>query len=159
MPTLNQLSCRDIARGIAAKKFSAEEVVRACLSRIAAREEVVHAWASIDPHYALEQARGLDHGPPRGPLHGVPIGVKDIIDTSDFPTEMGSEIYKGNRAAGDAACVALARAAGAVILGKTVTAEFAGMFPGPTTNPHDPAHTPGGSSSGSAVAVADEMVG
>ena len=81
-----------------------------------------------------------------GALHGVPIGVKDIIDTVDLPTEMGSPIYKGNRTAGDAACVALSRAAGAVILGKTVTAEFAGMFPGPTTNPHNPAHTPGGSS-------------
>jgi amidase len=159
MPTLNELSCLEIARGIAAKKFSAEEVVRACLSRIAAREEIVHAWASIDPDYAIEQARSLDRGPVRGALYGVPIGVKDIIDTFDFPTEMGSEIYKGNRAACDAACVALVRAAGAVILGKTVTAEFAGMFPGPTANPHDPAHTPGGSSSGSAAAVADDMVG
>src|SRR4029079_10779792 len=91
-------------------------------------------------------------------LHGVPIGVKDVIDTFDLPTEMGSAIYKGNRAACDAACVADSRAAGAVILGKTVTAEFAGMFPGPTTNPHNPAHTPGGSSSGSAAAVADFMV-
>ena len=100
----------------------------------------------------------LDGGPSRGPLHGVPIGVKDIIDTADLPTEMGSEIYKGNRSFSDAACVAIVRAAGAVILGKTVTAEFAGMSPGPTTNPHNPAHTPGGSSSGSAAAVADFMV-
>src|SRR5206468_11592461 len=97
-------------------------------------------------------------GPSRGPLHGVPIGVKDIIDTADLPTEMGSDIYKGHRPFSDAACVAITRAAGAVILGKTVTAEFAGMFPGPTTNPHDPSHTPGGSSSGSAAAVADNMV-
>ena len=88
----------------------------------------------------------------------MPIGVKDIIDTVDLPTEMGSQIYKGNRSASDAACVAIVRAAGAVILGKTVTAEFAGMSPGPTTNPHNPAHTPGGSSSGSAAAVADHMV-
>ena len=105
------------------------------------------------------QARALDRMPsPRGALHGVPIGVKDIINTEHLPTEMGSPIYKGNRSHGDAACVALARMAGAVILGKTVTAEFAGMFPGPTANPHNPAHTPGGSSSGSAAAVADFMV-
>ena len=116
----------------------------------------MHAWATIDPDYALMQARALDRMPSsRGPLHGVPIGVKDIINTEHLPTEMGSPIYKGHRSHGDAACVALARMAGAVILGKTVTAEFAGMFPGPTANPHNPAHTPGGSSSGSAASVAD----
>ena len=159
MPDLNKLSAADIARGIAAKKFTAEAVVRDCLDRIAAREPTVHAWATIDPDYALMQARALDRMPSsRGALHGVPIGVKDIINTEHLPTEMGSPIYKGNRSHGDAACVALARMAGAVILGKTVTAEFAGMFPGPTANPHNPAHTPGGSSSGSAAAVADFMV-
>ena len=159
MPDLNKLSAADIAKGIAAKKFTAEAVVRDCLDRIAAREPTVHAFATIDPDYALMQARALDRMPSsRGALHGVPIGVKDIIDTEHLPTEMGSPIYKGHRSAGDAACVALARMAGAVILGKTVTAEFAGMFPGPTANPHNPAHTPGGSSSGSAAAVADFMV-
>jgi amidase len=158
MSQLNKLSATEIARGIAAKKFTAEDVVRDCLACIEAREPVVHAWATIDPDYALRQARELDRGPSRGALHGVPIGVKDIIDTADLPTEMGSEIYKGNRSFSDAACVAIVRAAGAVILGKTVTAEFAGMSPGPTTNPHNPAHTPGGSSSGSAAAVADHMV-
>lgn len=158
MTSLNKLSATEIAQGIAAKKFTAEGVVRDCLARIEAREPVVHAWATIDPDYALRQARELDRGPHRGALHGVPIGVKDIIDTADLPTEMGSEIYKGNRSFSDAACVAIVRAAGAVILGKTVTAEFAGMSPGPTTNPHNPAHTPGGSSSGSAAAVADHMV-
>src|SRR5262249_48569917 len=110
------------------------------------------------PDLALRQARALDAGPRRGPLHGVPIGVKDVIDTFDLPTEMGSSIYAGHHAACDASCVALVRAAGAVILGKTVTAEVAGMAPGPTTNPHDPARTPGGSSSGSGAAVADFMV-
>jgi Asp-tRNA(Asn)/Glu-tRNA(Gln) amidotransferase A subunit family amidase len=155
---INNLSATEIAQGIAAKKFTAEAVVRDCLDRIEAREPTVHAWATIDPEYALRQARKLDRGPLRGPLHGVPIGVKDIIDTADLPTEMGSPIYKGYRAFGDAACVSLVRSAGAVILGKTVTAEFAGMFPGPTANPHNPAHTPGGSSSGSAAAVADFMV-
>ncbi len=94
----------------------------------------------------------------RGPLHGVPIGIKDIIDTFDMPTEMGSPIYRGHRPPADASCVALLRRAGAVILGKTVTCEFAGMAPGVTTNPHNAAHTPGGSSSGSAAAVADRMV-
>jgi amidase len=158
MLPLNKLCCTDIAQGIAAGKFTAEVVVRDCLDRIAAREPTVQAWATIDKEYALRQARELDRGPRQGALHGVPIGVKDIIDTADLPTEMGSEIYKGHRSAGDAACVAVVRAAGAVILGKTVTAEFAGMFPGPTTNPHNPAHTPGGSSSGSAAAVADHMV-
>jgi Asp-tRNA(Asn)/Glu-tRNA(Gln) amidotransferase A subunit family amidase len=157
LTSLNGLSCTEIVRGIAAQKFTAEAVVRECLARIEAREPVVKAWATIDPHRAIAQARALDRGPSRGALHGVPIGVKDIIDTADLPTEMGSEIYKGNRPFSDAACVAIARAAGAVILGKTVTAEFAGMFPGPTANPHDPAHTPGGSSSGSAAAVADHM--
>jgi Asp-tRNA(Asn)/Glu-tRNA(Gln) amidotransferase A subunit family amidase len=158
MKNLNQLSATEIVQGVAAKKFTAETVVRACLDRIAAREGVVHAFASFDPALALRGARALDGGPSRGALHGVPIGIKDVIDTADLPTEMGSPIYRGHRAACDAACVALLRAAGAVILGKTVTAEFAGMTPGPTVNPHNPAHTPGGSSSGSGAAVADFML-
>src|SRR5438309_5086176 len=158
MPSLNELSASEIVHGIAAGKFTAEAVTRDCLERIKVREDTVKAWATIDPDHALAQARALDRGQRRGALHGVPIGVKDVIDTFDLPTEMGSAIYKGNRATCDAACVAATRAAGAIILGKTVTAEFAGMFPGPTTNPHNPAHTPGGSSSGSAAAVADMMV-
>ena len=93
-----------------------------------------------------------------GPLHGVPVGVKDVIETHDMPTEMGSPIYRGYRTKSDASCVALLRAAGALILGKTVTCEFAGVTAGPTTNPHDPSRTPGGSSSGSGAAVADFMV-
>src|SRR5215470_16221197 len=108
MPSLNQLSATEIAQGIAAGKFTAEAVVRDCLDRIAAREPTVHAWATIDPEHALKQARTLDRGPRRGPLHGVPLGIKDVIDTVDLPTEMGSAIYKGNRAACDAACVAVA---------------------------------------------------
>jgi Asp-tRNA(Asn)/Glu-tRNA(Gln) amidotransferase A subunit family amidase len=157
-PLLNELSATQIAQGIAARKITAEAVVRACLDRIEAREPIVHAFANLDPELALRQARELDRGPARGALHGVPIGIKDVIDTADLPTEMGSPIYRGHRAAGDAACVALLRAAGAIILGKTVTAEFAGMTPGPTANPHNPAFTPGGSSSGSAAAVADVML-
>jgi len=158
MPSLNQLSCTEIQQGIAVGKFTAEAVTRDCLDRIAEREPTLKAWAAIDRDHALAQARALDRGPNRGALHGVPVGVKDIIDTFDFPTQMGSAIYKNYRTFGDAACVAFVRAAGAVILGKTVTSEFAGMSPGPTTNPHNPAHTPGGSSSGSAAAVADHMV-
>ncbi len=155
---LNELSATEIARRVAAREATAEAVVADCLARIAAREPVVHAFAHVDSELALRQARALDRGPIRGALHGVPIGIKDVIDTADQPTQMGSPIYAGHRPACDAACVALLRAAGAVILGKTVTCEFAGMTPGPTTNPHDAAHTPGGSSSGSGAAVADLML-
>ena len=155
---LNELTATEIAAHIGAGEITAEAVARDCLARIAARESTVHAWATVDAELALRQARALDRVPVRGALHGVPIGVKDIIDTADLPTEMGSPIYRGHRAACDAACVALVRAAGAIVLGKTVTAEFAGMTPGPTTNPYNPAHTPGGSSSGSGAAVADFMV-
>jgi len=155
---LNELSATEIARRIAAGEITAEGVARACLERIAAREPAIHAFANVDPALALRQARELDRGPSRGPLHGVAIGIKDVIDTIGLPTEMGSPIYRGYRPACDAACVALLREAGAVILGKTVTAEFAGMAPGPTVNPHNFAHTPGGSSSGSGAAVADLMI-
>jgi Asp-tRNA(Asn)/Glu-tRNA(Gln) amidotransferase A subunit family amidase len=158
VPAFNTLSAVEIVRGIAAQTFTAEAVVRACLDRIAAREGVVQAFASIDPELALAQARALDRGRIRGALHGVPIGIKDVLDTADLPTEMGSPVYRGHRPVRDAACVALLRAAGAIILGKTVTAEFAGMTPGATANPHNFAHTPGGSSSGSAAAVADMML-
>jgi Asp-tRNA(Asn)/Glu-tRNA(Gln) amidotransferase A subunit family amidase len=158
MPRLNELSASEIARRIAARDITAEAVVRDCVERIAARDPQLHAFAHVDRELALEQARELDRGPMRGALHGVPIGIKDVLDTADQPTQMGSPIYAGYRPACDAACVALLRAAGAVILGKTVTAEFAGMTAGPTVNPHDPARTPGGSSSGSAAAVADMML-
>jgi len=154
---LSRLTAAEIVHATTAGEISCEAVTRACLDRIAARESVVHAWASFDPELALKQARALDRATTRGPLHGVPVGVKDIIDTFDQPTEMGSPIYRGHRPAADAACVALVRAAGAVILGKTVTCEFAGMTPLDTTNPHDVARTPGGSSSGSGAAVADRM--
>lgn len=155
---LNTLSATEIARRIASGSATAEAVVRDCLARIAEREDTVEAWAFVDPELALEQARALDRGPARGPLHGVPIGIKDVIDTVDMPTQMGSPIYDGHQPACDASCVAILRAAGAVILGKTITCEFAGVEPNVTRNPHDPAHTPGGSSSGSAAAVADFMV-
>jgi amidase len=155
---LNEFSATAIAAKIAAGEATCEAVVRDCVARIAARDDVVKAWVNFDADLALAAARALDRGPRRGPLHGVPVGVKDIIDTFDMPTELGSPIYRGHRPRADAACVALLRRAGAVILGKTATCEFAGMAPAATTNPHNPAYTPGGSSSGSAAAVADDMV-
>jgi Asp-tRNA(Asn)/Glu-tRNA(Gln) amidotransferase A subunit family amidase len=156
---LNELSAIEIASKIANGEITCEAVVRDCIARIAARDDVVKAWVNFDPEIALAQARALDRASTRGPLHGIPIGLKDTIDTFDMPTEMGSPIYRGNRPRADAACVALLRRAGAVILGKTATCEFAGSAPPQTTNPHNAAHTPGGSSSGSAAAVADHMVG
>jgi len=158
MPKLNELGAREAARRLAAREVTAEALVRACLERIDEREKTVGAWIHLDRDAALAQAKALDAGPVRGPLHGLPIGVKDIIDTADLPTAYGSAAYTGHRPAWDAAVVALARDAGAVILGKTVSTEFAWFYPGKTANPRNPAHTPGGSSSGSAAAVADAMV-
>src|SRR4051794_38030464 len=135
-------------------KPSAEERVRECLERIEAREGELRAWAYLDADAALAQARARDAEAPRGPLHGLPVGVKDVIDTADMPTAYGSPIYEGHRPERDADCVAWLREQGAVILGKTVTTEFATYQPPVTANPHDPERTPGGSSSGSAAAVA-----
>jgi Asp-tRNA(Asn)/Glu-tRNA(Gln) amidotransferase A subunit family amidase len=154
---LRSLSVREAAERIAAGRLTAEALVAAFLDRVAAREEVVGAWQHLDREQALATARRRDGEAPRGPLHGVPVAVKDLIDTVDMPTAYGSPIYRGHRPAADASCVALARAAGAVVLGKTVTTEFACFTPGKTANPHNPAHTPGGSSSGSAAAVAAGM--
>lgn len=141
--------------------LSAVDLTTACLRRIAAHEDRIHAWACLDEEYALKQAAALDDyrrsGRPVGALHGLPVGIKDIIDTRDFPTENGNALDAGRRPEKDAAIVARLRAAGAVILGKTVTAECAYLAPGKTRNPHNPEHTPGGSSSGSAAAVASGM--
>jgi len=155
---LNRLSAADAARRIARHELKSEALTAACLERIRAREPAVQAWAFLDPEVALAQARSLDREAPRSPLHGIPVGIKDVFDTADMPTEYGSPIYRDHRPRSDAACVALLREAGCVILGKTVTTEFANNHPSRTRNPHDPAHTPGGSSSGSAAAVADFMV-
>ena len=154
----NTLSAREAARRIATGDISSEALVRACLDRIAAREEFVAAWIHLDPEQALAEARLRDREAPRTPLHGVPVAIKDVIDTADMPTAYGSSIYENHLPAIDAECVAMLRRAGAVILGKTVSTEFAAITPGRTANPHNPAHTPGGSSSGSAAAVADRMV-
>ena len=158
MQQLNQLSASVAARRLATREITAEQMARACLARIEEREAAVGAWIHVDADAVLAQARQLDAGPVRGPLHGLPLGVKDLIDTADMPTAYGSPVYAGHRPRADAACVALARAAGALVLGKTVTTEFAWFHPGKTANPHNPSHTPGGSSSGSAAAVADFMV-
>jgi Asp-tRNA(Asn)/Glu-tRNA(Gln) amidotransferase A subunit family amidase len=159
MTDLTHLSASEAAAQIAAGSMTSEALVSACLERIAARDPALKAWAFVDPELALGAARRCDAAARSlGPLHGVPVGVKDIIATADMPTGMGSPIYQGHRPLNDAACVAQIRAAGAVVLGKTVTVEFAGMAPPPTCNPHDPTRTPGGSSSGSGAAVADYHV-
>jgi len=155
----NQLSATEAARLMAAGRLTSEALVAACLERISSRDGHVRAWAYCDPEFALRQARDCDRATVRlGPLHGIPLGFKDVLDTADLPTEYGSPIYRGHRPRWDAACVALMRAAGGVILGKTATTEFANNHPSPTRNPHRLDHTPGGSSSGSAAAVADFMV-
>jgi len=158
MTPLNELGAAALAARLARGEASVEQLARACLERAAEREPVLRAFARLEPEPVLEVARELDRGAARGPLHGLPLGVKDIIDTFDLPTEYGSPIYAGYRPAADAACVSLARERGALVMGKTVTTEFATHPPGPTTNPHNAAHTPGGSSSGSAAAVADCML-
>ena len=147
----------EAARLIAEGKLSAEALLDEYGQRIAAREKDVGAWEHLDPH-AVNAARELDRGPKRGPLHGIPIAVKDIIDVAGLPARYGTPIYARNVAAADAACVALAKTAGALVMGKTVTTELAWFHPGKTHNPHNPEHTPGGSSSGSAAAVAAGMV-
>jgi len=158
MPNPSELTALDAAREIANGRFTSEELVRACLERIAARDDAVCAWGHLDPEQALAEARMRDAERPRSPLHGVPVGVKDILDTHDMPTTHGSPIYPDNRPGQDAACVALLRDAGMVVMGKTVTTEFAMRNPGPTRNPHDPTRTPGGSSSGTAAGVADFQI-
>jgi Asp-tRNA(Asn)/Glu-tRNA(Gln) amidotransferase A subunit family amidase len=162
LTNLHRLSASEAARLIRDGVIGSEQLVDACLQRIRKIDEQVQAWAFLDPNYALAQARAADQlrlsGQPIGTLHGVPVGVKDIFDTADMPTECGSVLYTGRTPSRDAAAVSLLRAAGAVIMGKTVTTEFAYFAPGKTRNPHNPEHTPGGSSSGSAAAVAAEMV-
>jgi Asp-tRNA(Asn)/Glu-tRNA(Gln) amidotransferase A subunit family amidase len=147
----------EAARRIADGSLTSEALVRTCLDRIGEREPVVGAWQHLDTDAALRMARRVDQFG-SGPLKGIPVGVKDIIDTVDMPTGYGSALYGTNQPHRDAACVALARHAGALILGKTVTTEFAYFQPGKTRNPHNSDRTPGGSSSGSAAAVADGMV-
>ncbi len=156
------LSASEAAAAIRAGALSSEALVSGCLARIAEREESVGAWIHLDETGALDRAKALDEALADGieprPLYGVPVGIKDIYDTADMPTQLGSPLHAGRQPHSDSGVVELLKQAGAVILGKTVTTEFALNHPGKTRNPHDPERTPGGSSSGSAAAVADDMV-
>src|SRR5271169_4933042 len=154
----HRLAATTLVRLIENGELTAEAVVASCLDRIAEREPVVRAWSHLADDAALARAREIDRSAKKTLLNGVPFGLKDIFDTADMPTTYGSPIYVGCRPAADASAAALPRAAGGILLGKTVTTEFANAHPGPTTNPHDPGFSPGGSSSGSAAAVADFMV-
>jgi Asp-tRNA(Asn)/Glu-tRNA(Gln) amidotransferase A subunit family amidase len=155
---LNELSLTAVAELISSREVSACDVLDACLKRIDQREESVGAFEYLDKGLAGQQASRLHEGPMLGSLHGIPVGIKDIIDTADMPTAWGSPIYTGHRPVRDAGCVTALRRAGAIIAGKTVTTEFAYFYPGKTRNPHNLNHTPGGSSMGSAAAVADMML-
>ncbi|MCS7235602.1 MAG: amidase [Armatimonadota bacterium] len=162
MAELWELTAREAAELVATRQVSARELVRAALDRAEQLEPSVHAWARLDPERALEEAGRLDErlrrGERVGPLHGVPVGVKDIIYTRGLETSAGSPLLRGFVPAEDATVVARLREAGAIVLGKTVTTQFAFLDPGPTRNPWNLDHTPGGSSSGSAAAVACGMV-
>jgi Asp-tRNA(Asn)/Glu-tRNA(Gln) amidotransferase A subunit family amidase len=156
---LNARSAVELAQAIRSGEVDPETLARDCLERIAAREPLLKAWAYVDPAGVLRQARELSKLPIRGPLHGIPIGIKDVFDTWDMPTDHNSPIYNGQTPSADAPCVETLRAAGALIIGKTETTEFAagGRNP-PTRNPHDSSRTSGGSSAGSAAAVGDHQL-
>ncbi|MEM9061401.1 MAG: amidase [Pseudomonadota bacterium] len=162
MAELWELGAAEAAQRIANGDTTSEALVGSCLDRIVARDAEVGAWSHLEPDLALEQARQADRvqatGCGTGPLHGVPVGIKDIIETADMPTQNGYKGHEGRHTHRDALCVSQLRDAGAVILGKTVTTELAARSPGKTRNPLNPAHTPGGSSSGSAAAVRDGQV-
>ena len=154
----HRLFATDILRLIEGGGLTAEAVVGSCLERIAQREPVVRAWAFLADEAARARARAFDKAGKKTLLGGVPFGIKDIFDAAGMPATYGSPIYTGWWPASDASAAALPKAAGGILLGKTVTTEFANRQPGPTSNPHDPAFSPGGSSSGSAAAVADFML-
>ena len=162
MADLHILSATEAAEKIVTGSMTSEELVNAYLDRISARDEAVGAWIWLDPDLALQQARDADRALARGfgtgPLHGVPVGIKDIIQTADMPTQDGYRGHEGRATGRDALCVSQLRDAGAIILGKTVTTELASRTPGKTRNPVNADHTPGGSSSGSAAAVRDRQV-
>jgi Asp-tRNA(Asn)/Glu-tRNA(Gln) amidotransferase A subunit family amidase len=159
---LNRIAAHVLIAKLRQGQISACELMMACLDRIASREPQIRAWAFLDAEQGLEQARLADRqraeGRPLGPLHGLPVGVKDVFDTLDMPSEYGSETLRGRQPETDAAAVAILRKAGAIIIGKTATSEFGMYHPSPTRNPHDLSRSPGVSSAGSAAAVADDMV-
>lgn len=156
------LGAAEAVKAIRDGLITSEALVKDCLEQIDRLEEQVKAWAFLESEFALEQARQADlamrAGSPLGPLHGVPVGLKDIFDTQDLPTEDGTILHAGRQPILDATVVNKLRESGAIIMGKTVTTELAVYSPGKTRNPHDPERTPGGSSSGSAAAVAAGMI-
>jgi Asp-tRNA(Asn)/Glu-tRNA(Gln) amidotransferase A subunit family amidase len=162
MPDLADLTALEARDRLGRGAASAVEMAAACLRRVADRDPAIQAWAFLDEGHVLAQAEAVDAyrltGRPIGSLHGLPVGIKDIIDTRDLPTENGNELDRGRQPTEDAWLVTRLRSAGAVILGKTVATECAYLAPAKTRNPHDPNRTPGGSSSGSAAAVASGMV-
>lgn len=156
---LCRLTAVEAKQKMDAGSLTSVELVQACLDRIREREETVQAWSYVDWDGALERAKECDRTPSTGPLHGVPVGIKDIVDTADMPTLLGEpEIYAGRQPDTDATLVSNLRASGAVIIGKTAPSKHTIMLPGKTRNPHDISRSPGASSSGSAAAVADYMV-
>ena len=160
--TLFELSATEAIGKLRNGEITSEELVQACLDRIDEVDGEIEAWAHLNPEYALDQARTLDArrqaGGPVGPLHGIPVGIKDIFNTDCLPTENGTVLNSGRQPMENCRVVSLLMEAGAVIMGKTATTELAVYGPGKTKNPHNPGHTPGGSSSGSAAAVAACMV-
>lgn len=158
MQGLHKLSASEALVSLNSGQITSEMLVRACIERIEERDGQLGAWEYFNPQDAIRQARAVDRAPRRGLLCGLPIAVKDLIDTVDMPTSYGSSIYHNHRPASDAACISICRDAGAVILGKTRSTEFGSFYPTLTVNPHHPQYSPGGSSSGSAAAVADYMV-
>lgn len=158
MKDLESLSATQAIKALSKREIKSTDLLLSCLDRIGQKESLVKAWTSLGKENALSRAKQLDKGAFQGILHGLPIGVKDLYDTYDLPTSYGSPIYANHYPVADAVTVSLMRQAGGIILGKTVTTEFAAFKSGVTTNPHHPKHTPGGSSSGSAAAVADYMV-
>lgn len=156
-PALTDLTATEARERMVRGDLKVETYVTACLDAIATREREIEAWVTLAPEQALHQARALDAartaGKAPGALFGLPVGIKDIIDTADMPTQNGSALFEGYQPERDAAVVAQIRAADGIVIGKTVTTELANTFPNKSRNPHNPAHTPGGSSSGSAAAV------
>ena len=145
-------------QAIESGQVTSEKRLESCIERINQQESNINAWAYFNPEQALTAAKASDRNGNKGSIGGIPVGVKDIIDTHDMPTEYGSPIYKGNQPSSDATCVTMTRDAGGIIMGKTATTEFAHQFPALTCNPHNTAHTPGGSSSGSGAGVASFMI-
>ena len=158
MKDLESLSATQAIKALSNREIKATDLLLSCLDRIGHKESLVKAWASLGKENALLRAKQLDKGAFQGLLHGLPIGVKDLYDTYDLPTSYGSPIYANHYPSSDAVSVSLMRQAGGIILGKTVTTEFATFKSAATTNPHHSKHTPGGSSSGSAAAIADFMI-